>query len=202
MSRPLVTTRLRDPLLLDVDDNELAREIANGQRESFTILYRRHVDRVFGLITRILGPGHEREDLVQEIFHDLYRGLRSFRGDAKLSTYLYRIAVHTATDYLRGQRRHKTTSVSDEAWEALVNPETSPLDRAQKRQELVETFELLATLKPKKRIAFVLAAVQGLSLAEIGVIVGAEPDAVKQRVLHARRELAQKLEHRQRRDPT
>ena len=197
----LTSIRTRDPALPDPSDSELVREVLNGRRESFTLLYRRHVDRVFALLTRILGPVDGREDLLQEVFFDLYRGLGSFRGDSKLSTYVYRIAVRAASDHLRGQRRRKITPVSDAAWDALVSPEVSPQQRAQSRQELAQAFELLATLKPKKRIAFVLASVDGLSLPEIAEIVQAHPDAVKQRVLHARRELAEKVARWQRRSP-
>ena len=74
-----------------------------------------------------------------------------------------------------------------------IAPTASPEARAQQRQELGRVFQYLETIKPKKRIAFVLVAIEGLSLEDAAELVGATTDTVKQRVSHARRELAARI---------
>lgn len=179
-------------------DEALIARIIVGDERAFTMLYRGHVDRVFGLLTRLVGPVPEREDLVQQVFVDVYHALPGFRGDAAFSTFLYRIATRIAYDHLSRRRRRRTATELDDACNELIADGPSPAERAQRRRELERAFELLARLKPKKRIAFVLVVVQGMSLREAAEVVGATPDAVKQRVLHARREL-QRMEARRRR---
>lgn len=173
------------------DDAVLVERILAGDERAFTTLYRGHVDRVFGLLTRLLGPIPEREDLVQQVFVDVYRALPAFRGESSLSTFLYRIAARAAYDHLSRKQRRRTAAELDETCEELAADEPSPAERAQKRRDLERAFDLLARLKPKKRIAFVLVVVEGMSLREAAEVVGATPDAVKQRVLHARREIEQ-----------
>lgn len=173
------------------DDAALVERILAGDERAFATLYRAHVDRVFGLLTRLLGPISEREDLVQQVFVDVYRALPGFRGEAAFSTFLYRIATRAAYDHLSRRQRWRTAAELDESCDELAADEPSPAERAQKRRELERAFELLARLKPKKRIAFVLVVVEGMSLREAAEVVGATPDAVKQRVLHARREIEQ-----------
>lgn len=172
-------------------DEALVERIVAGDERAFAALYRGHVDRVFGLLTRLIGPVPEREDLVQQVFVDVYRALPGFRGECAFSTFLYRIVTRTAYDHLTRKRRRRTCAELDDACDELIADEPSPAERAQKRRELERAFELLGRLKPKKRIAFVLVVVQGMSLREAAEVVGATPDAVKQRVLHARRELEQ-----------
>lgn len=173
------------------DDAVLVERILAGDERAFATLYRGHVDRVFGLLTRLLGPIPEREDLVQQVFVDVYRALPAFRGESSLSTFLYRIAARAAYDHLSRKQRRRTAAELDETCEELAADEPSPAERAQKRRDLERAFDLLARLKPKKRIAFVLVVVEGMSLREAAEVVGATPDAVKQRVLHARREIEQ-----------
>jgi RNA polymerase sigma-70 factor (ECF subfamily) len=188
MAAPAIAPRTGDEALIE-------RTLAGDER-AFTALYRNHVDRVFGLLTRLVGPVPEREDLVQQAFVDIYRALPGFRGEAAFSTFVYRIVTRIAYDHL--SRRRRASLALDDAWDELVADEPSPAERAQKRRDLERAFELLGRLKPKKRIAFVLVVVQGMSLREAADAIGATPDAVKQRVLHARREL-ERMEARLRR---
>lgn len=182
------------------DDAALVERILAGDERAFATLYRAHVDRVYGLLTRLLGPVPEREDLVQQVFVDVYRALSGFRGEAALSTFLYRIATRAAYDHLSRKQRRRTAAELDESCDELVADEPSPAERAQRRRELERAFELLGRLTPKKRIAFVLVVVEGMSLREAAEVVGATPDAVKQRVLHARREIERMEARLQRRE--
>jgi RNA polymerase sigma-70 factor, ECF subfamily len=171
------------------DDMVLVAGARDGNVDMFTELYHRHADQVFARLTRLVGPVPEREDLLQHIFLDVHRALPQFRGDSAFTTFLYRIVVNVAYEYLDRRRRRPTESLDEAALATLLSPHSSPEQRAQQREELALLFELLGRLKPKKRIAFMLVVVEGMSYDEAATVVGAESPAVKQRVLAARREL-------------
>ena len=85
--------------------SDLVKRAVQGDRRSFDDLYRLHVDGAHRLLTRIVGPVSEREDLIQQVFLEAFRGLAGFRGDAAFSTWIHRIVVHVAYRHLRKQRR-------------------------------------------------------------------------------------------------
>lgn len=179
-----VALRHQPPVL----DAELAAAAAVGDAGAFGELYARYADRVFARITHLVGPGSDREDVLQQVFLELHRALPRYRGDAAVSTFLYRITINVACDHLR-RRKRRAGDHDPAALDVLIDGNPSPEDRARRRQQLAQVFALLEQIKPAKRVAFVLVAVEGLSLAEAAELIGASPDAVKQRVLHARREL-------------
>ena len=177
----------------EADDAALIAAARQGDGAAFTRLFRRHSDAVRTRITRLVGPVAERDDLVQKVFIAFYRGLPIYRGEARLSTYLHRIAVNTAYDHLRGRRRWADGGGLPDA-EALAEPVSPRLeDQVAARADLARLLALLDYLSPKKRIAFVLVAVEGCSLAEAAALIGAPEDTVKQRALHARRYLLARL---------
>ncbi len=191
-----MTRPLHIPSIRAADDATLARAAAVGDRRAFADLYRRHLDSVYARLTRVVGPVPERDDLVQQIFLDLYRALPRFRGDAALTTFLHRIVLNVACDHLERRRRGRARSepLDDRQLETLIAPGASPEQRARQRQELRRLFEHLEELSPKRRAAFVLVAVEGVPLEDAAVLLNANAPAIKQRVLEARRELSKVLE--------
>ena len=179
-------------------DDELVTEIVRGDSAAFGELYARYVDRVYARITHLIGASADREDVLQHVFLELHRALPRFRGDAALSTFLYRITINVAYDHLR-RRSRRPSEPDPDAIAALVDDAPTPEDGARRRGELRQIFALLEKNKPKKRIAFVLVAVEGLSYTEASELVGADVDAVKQRVMHARRELMAMMARAERR---
>jgi RNA polymerase sigma-70 factor, ECF subfamily len=174
-------------------DQALVERARGGDRGAFDELYRRHADLVWSRLGRLLGPDPEREDLLQQIFFEVFRDLWRFRGEAAFRTFLYRVVVNIACDHLkRRARRPRPVSAAD--LDGLIDNQRSPEARAVERQRLALTLSLLDRIKPKKRIAFLLRVVEGLSLEEIAEIVEARPAAVAQRVRHAHRELDRLLE--------
>lgn len=181
-----MTVALRHPA--PASDEQLASAAAAGDTGAFAELYARYADRVFARITHLIGPGADREDVLQQVFLELHRALPRFRGESALSTFLYRITVNVAYDHLR-HRARRSGEHDPAALDVLIDGDPTPEERARRRQQLAQIFTLLERIKPNKRIAFALVAVEGLSLGEAGELMGASPDAVKQRVLQARREL-------------
>lgn len=182
----LVPLLRRPPPVAD----ELVRRAVDGDRRAFDELYRMHATGAHRLLTRLVGPVAERDDLLQHVFIEAFRSLPHFRGEAAFATWLHRIVVHVAYRHLRRHRRVQWEPVSTELPAAGASPEHA----AHQSEELTRALRYLAALKPKKRIAYVLRVVEGMSLDEIGALVGANAPAVGQRVKHAQRELATMIE--------
>jgi RNA polymerase sigma-70 factor (ECF subfamily) len=179
------------------DDEALIAAARAGDHAAYTALYQRYADRVYARLTQLVGPTSDREDLLQQVFLQLYRALPGFRGDASIGTFIHGIAGHVAFDHLRRRRRRPADFTAAEL-DALIDGSPTPEDRARRRDELGQALALLGRIKPDKRIAFALVAIAGLSLDEAAALVGAGTDVVKQRVLRARRELLAMLERAER----
>jgi RNA polymerase sigma-70 factor, ECF subfamily len=196
--RPAATVSIRrpSPAAEAAEDARLIAAAEGGDRGAFDKLYRRHLDSVYARLTRVIGPAPERDDLVQQIFLDVYRALRRFRGDASFSTFLHRIVLNVAYEHLERRRRGKGRNepLEPRQLETLIAPGVSPEQRVRQREELTRLFALLERLSPKRRAAFVLVAVEFLPLEEAASLLGANAAAIKQRVLEARRELAVALD--------
>ena len=177
-------------------DDELVSRYRDGDPDAFEAIYRAHVSAVYRRLTRILGPVAEREDLTQDVFLALHGALPRFRGEARLSTLVHRIAINKAYEHLRRRTRRPAIEVDDRFFEQLAGDGSSPEQRVCAREDLVLVLECLARIKPKKRIALLLRMVDGLSFEEIGELVDAEPDAVAKRVQHGQRELDDMLARR------
>jgi RNA polymerase sigma-70 factor (ECF subfamily) len=199
MTRASTMPSARPPSVDAAEDARLIAAAVAGDRRAFSTLYRRHLDAVYMRLTRMVGPAPERDDLMQQIFLDVHRALPRFRGEASFSTFLHRIVVNVSCDHLEQQhrRRGRVQPLDPEQLDTLIAPAASPETRARQRQELGNVLRHLDQLSPKRRAAFVLVAVEGLSLEETAVLLGASAPAVKQRVLEARRELAMVLDRKE-----
>jgi RNA polymerase sigma-70 factor (ECF subfamily) len=166
-------------------DLTLATLAAAGDRSAFETIYRAHADRTFALLTRLVGPDREREDLLQETFVRLHAALPRYRGDASLVTFTYQIATHVALDHLRRRRPLDELDLDGE-----LDPSATPAEQAARREELGRALALLEKLSPKHRVAFVLREVMGYSHEEVAVLVGSFAATARMRVNAAKRKLA------------
>lgn len=166
-----------------------------GDREALGELFVRHAQAVRRLLAGVIGSTNELEDLVQDVFIQVFKSLPSFRGDARFSTWLHQVTMYAAYNHLRRPRR-VTLAEPEELAAACVEEEAAPA-RLHDREAMRRLHAILATIKPKKRIAFILFAVEGYSIGEVSEMVGAPVPTVKSRVWFARRELRKKA----RRDP-
>jgi RNA polymerase sigma-70 factor, ECF subfamily len=182
------------PLTTPAGDQAQVQRAAAGDRRAQAELYEQHVDGAWRRLGRMLGPDSEREDLVQQAFLEVFRGLGRFRGEASFATYLGRVLVNLACDHLR--RRGRRPPLSDQALEDLTAPGASPERDAENRERLRLIWSLLDRIAPKKRIAFVLSEVEGLSLPEVAAVMDISADTARKRVDHAQRELRAMLQRR------
>jgi RNA polymerase sigma-70 factor (ECF subfamily) len=184
-----------------VDDEALVVCHRAGDPDAFAAIYRAHVVAVYRRLTRILGQIEEREDLTQDVFLALHRALPRFRGDCALGTLIHRIAVNRAYEHLRRQARRPARLVEGWFFDELAGAHASPELQSAAREDLARVFDCLARIKPKKRIAFLLRVVDGLSFEEIAKLVDATPEAVAKRVQHGQHELDALLARSEHRRP-
>lgn len=147
-------------------------------------LYDRYAPLIHRFSAALGVPAEEREDAVQDILIAVFRSLRHFRGEAQLSTWIYRIAARHAIRLGRRRRMRETMRVM--MLKERPQPEIDPSERS---TQLATLDRLLARLAPKKRTVLVLFEVEGLSAKEISDVVGCPENTVWSRLHHARAEM-------------
>lgn len=175
-------------------ERELVARAQNGDRAAFAALVRAHQDEVYTLARRLVGDPHLASDVAQEALIRAWKALPRFRGDAKLSTWLYRITVNTAWTHKKRAARHQSASIDDHLEIAAPAGKGDP--------ELAgETIELrgrlrraLDRLPAAHREVVVLKDIYGWSHAEISESMGITVTAAKVRLHRARARLAKDLE--------
>jgi RNA polymerase sigma-70 factor (ECF subfamily) len=170
-------------------DDTIVSRAAAGDGAAFRALFARHRADVARLVYRMLGGPSELDDVVQEVFVQVYRSLKDFRGQSKFSTWLHRVTVNVVLMHRRSARSRPV--LTEEAPPDVVADDGQVLpDEDAERRERMRAFQrLLARLPDKKRVVFVLHELEGLAPAEIAEIVAAPVLTVRTRLFYARREL-------------
>jgi RNA polymerase sigma-70 factor (ECF subfamily) len=178
------------------DDHELVQRARGGDASAFRALFLAHRGATVRLLARLV-PAHEVEDVAQEVFLQVHRSLDAFRGDARFSTWLYRLTMNVARMHLRRQKsRPKLTLAGQDEAGQLERPDLDTPQREAERNERMRALDrLLAGLSDKKREALVLHDFQGVPADEIARILEVPVMTVRTRVFYARRELYAALEH-------
>jgi RNA polymerase sigma-70 factor (ECF subfamily) len=176
------------------DEADLIRRCRLGERSAQEQLYKRHRRQVAANLYRVLGQRGELDDLVQEVFVIAFRGLGRFRGEARLSTWLYRICVNVALAKIRSKtRRPPALPLATSVLETVESSPPSPEQVMSQRQERERVYRALEEMPAKKRLVLYLHEIEGLDLKEIAYIVDAHPVTVRTRLFYARREFFKKL---------
>ncbi len=181
------------PALGHLDEAELIARCKNDERAAQDELYHRFRRQIAGNLYRVLGDRTDLDDLVQEVFVIAFRGLERFRGDARLSTWLYRICVNVALGRIRTRRRRPMAHGVDDldvagADPSLVERPEQPDRSMERRQEQERVYAALEQLAPKKRLVLYLHEIEGLDLKEIAYLVDSNAVTVRTRLFYARRE--------------
>ncbi len=176
-----------------IDERALVARCKAGERAAHDELYHRFRRAVAANLYRVLGDRGELDDLVQEVFVIAFRGLASFRHEAQLSTWLYRICVNVAFGKMRTRsRRPPPIAVADLELasndSSLVERPESPERALERRQDQERVYAALEKLPPKKRIVLYLHEIEGRDLKEIAYLVDSNPVTVRTRLFYARRE--------------
>ncbi|MGI9384383.1 MAG: RNA polymerase sigma factor [Methyloligellaceae bacterium] len=169
-------------------DDALMARVAAGDARAFSELVDAQLDRVLAAARRVLGSDTEAEDVAQEAFLRLWRNADRWQpGRAKVSTWLYRVAVNLSIDRLRGRKETTTSEPPDSA----VPPRQQ---RSVEEEDLKARMDhALQDLPERQRLALVLFHYEGLSMAEVADLLEASVEAVESLLARARRTLKTKL---------
>lgn len=171
-------------MLMDVSDESLAMAAARGDRAAFASLLERHYDRIYGLCWRLTGDRAEAEDLTQDICASLPARLQGWRAEARLTTWLYRVAVNAAHDRRRRAATHARAALGWGDWERARQADiAAQADAADWLQSA------MARLSEELRDTAVLTLAEGLSQAEAGEVLGVSEGTIAWRMSELKKKL-------------
>ena len=180
-------------------DLQLIKRIQNGEQQAFSLLVRKYQARVGNILTRYVRSSGDIPDVTQEVFIKVYKSLPNFRGDSAFYTWLFRITVNTAKNYITSQNRRPPSSDIDAeeadsydgsgALRDEANPETILHSQEVKKVVLSTIGELPDELKA----AITLRELEGLSYDEIAKIEGCPIGTVRSRIFRAREAIDKQL---------
>ncbi|MBG6016046.1 RNA polymerase sigma factor RpoE [Proteus mirabilis] len=180
-------------------DQMLVEKVQLGDQKAFNLLVIRYQHKVASLISRYVPQG-DVPDVAQETFIKAYRAIGSFRGDSAFYTWLYRIAVNTAKNYLVAQGRRPPSNDLDasdvenfetsNALKEISNPENLMLSEELRRV----VFQTIESLPEDLRVAITLRELDGLSYEEIAVIMDCPVGTVRSRIFRAREAIDNKVQ--------
>ena len=165
-------------------DESLARAAAGGDRNAFSSLISRHYDRVFGLSFRLTGRREEAEDLCQDVCAALPMKLLAFRGEARFSTWLYRVVVNAAHDRRRRANAHARAAV---AWGEVEIARRAEADEAAEAQGWLQLA--MASLPDDLRDTMALVLEDGMTHGAAGDVLGVSEGTISWRVSEVRKRL-------------
>lgn len=166
---------------------ELVEACKRGEPGAFDELVRETHRSVYSLIYRIVGNPDDAADVTQDVYLRVWRGLRSFRGDAEVTTWLYRVAANAALTFIKRRARQGAPVDPGEMRDVPV------ADGTEQRADAEVLEAALAKLPPQQRAVVVLKDVYGWTCEEIGRRMGATEGAIKVRLFRARQRLADDL---------
>lgn len=174
------------------DDQRLVQRVQRGEKIAFDLLVLKYQHKVVKLVMRYVPDPSEAMDVSQEAFLKAYRALPKFRGDSAFYTWLYRIAVNTAKNYVVAQNRRPIEYDLDlqesDGYELNVKlrNEDSP-DKIAQRDELRETVQIaIESLPEELRVAILLREIDGMSYEEIAQAMDCPVGTVRSRIFRAR----------------
>ena len=180
-------------------DQSLVERVQKGDKSAFDVLVRKYQHKVVKLISRYIKDPDEALDVSQEAFIKAYRALPNFRGDSAFYTWMYRIAINTAKNYLVAQGR-RLPNVDIEAQEAEQFEGASTLkefatpERLLQRDEIQQTvFSTIEKLPEDLKTAITLREIDGLSYEEIAEAMACPVGTVRSRIFRAREAIEKSL---------
>jgi RNA polymerase sigma-70 factor (ECF subfamily) len=180
-------------------DHSLVQRVQSGDKRAFDLLVSRYQHRIISVIIRYVHDWADAQDVAQDTFIRAYRALGNFRGDSQFYTWLYKIAINTAKNWLVSQGRRPPTddidaadAVQYEAGSRLRDVDTPEheLMRREIEQTVADTVE---ALPDELRMAITLREVDGLSYEEIAETMGCPIGTVRSRIFRSRDAIDQKL---------
>jgi len=177
-------------VMANASDDALIDAIADGDRHALEVLYSRHSVGVYRFALRFVGDEGIAEDVMHEVFFDVWRKAKSFEGRSQVSTWLLGVARNKA---LQIARRRRPEHLNDEACEAIEDAADDPERAIQRKQNGSILFECLKSLSPVHREIINLIYYHGKSIDEAAQTIRVPRNTVKTRIFYARSHLAKLL---------
>ena len=181
-------------------DQQLVERVQRGDKAAFDLLVVKYQRKIFRLLTRLIRDSAEIEDVAQEAFVKAYRALPNFRGDSAFYTWLYRIAINTAKNYLVSQGRRAPTSTQADIEDAETFDDGDQLRDLNTPDSMLVTKQVgeavnraIDQLPEDLRTAIVLRELEGLSYEEIAESMQCPIGTVRSRIFRAREAIALEL---------
>jgi len=175
------------------DHDGVLRRAGAGDAAAFREVFVRHRSDVARLVYRMLNAPADLDDVVQEVFVQVFRSLKDFRGQSKFSTWLHRVTVNVVLMHRR-TAKSRPVLTAEQPTDFVADERSALPDEEAERAERLRAFQrLLGRLADKKRVVFILHELEGLSPSEISEIVAAPVLTVRTRLFYARRELEEML---------
>jgi RNA polymerase sigma-70 factor, ECF subfamily len=189
------------------EEASIVAELKTGSEQAFEWLIAHYHQPVYSLVYRIVGDPADAADTTQEVFIKVFRGIKRFNGEASLKTWLYRIAIHEASNQRRWWYRHKGRETSMEPQDAsgdgfqslglkdvLVDQASSPMQNAMNEELRAKIEAELQQIAEPYRTALILRDIEDLSYEEIAEVLQISLGTVKSRLMRGREALRKRLE--------
>lgn len=187
------------------EESAIVAELKAGSEEAYAWLIAQFQQPVYNLVYRIIHDPADAADTTQDVFLKVFRGMKRFHGESSLKTWIYRIAIHEASNRKRWWFRHKRRETSMEGrpqelgdegcWqERLADPSASPFERAAQREVQAQVEAELRQVPEPFRTTLVLRDIEELSYEEIAEIMEVAVGTVKSRLTRGREALKKRLE--------
>lgn len=190
---------INENILAISSEQELVRRMQAGDTSAFEGIVATYKDMVYNTVVGIVQDAADAEDISQEVFVQVYESIRSFRGDAKFSTWLYRIAVTRSLDHLRKRKRKKRWGLVSSLFGGVAEQEMALPDfehpgvTLENKERAAVLFQAIRQLPDKQQAAFVLQQLEGLSLKEISEVLGTSVAGVEGLLHRGKEQLRKKL---------
>ena len=199
MQADLTTGNLVSALTLQSEEAALIEELRAGSEEAFAWLIARYHQPIYSLLARMVQDRAEAADLTQEVFVKVFRGVGNFHGESALRTWIYRIALHEASNQRRWWMRHKQREVPIEQEmnledggapvrlkELLVDPAESPFEMAVHSENRARVESALRQVPEPFRTTLILRDIEGFVYEEVAEMQGVNLGTVKSRLVRGR----------------
>jgi RNA polymerase sigma-70 factor (ECF subfamily) len=185
------------------EESAIVAELKAGSEEAYSWLIGQYHQPIYSLVYHIVNEPADAADTVQEVFLKVFRGMKSFNGQSSLKTWIYRIAVHEASNHRRWWFRHKARETSVDVPEQnperqelraqLVDPRESPFDSVMHEEVRARVEQELQHVPEPYRTALILRDLEEMSYEEIAEITETNLGTVKSRLTRGREALKQRL---------
>jgi RNA polymerase sigma-70 factor (ECF subfamily) len=179
-----------------MQDLELINQLKSGDEESFRIVVETYQKQVLNSCYRFVLNRETAEDLTQDVFIEVYRSIKMFKGDSKLSTWIYRIAISKSLDYLKSRKRKKRfakvtglSEVDEPAEQLKASAKNHPENIIEQQERLKVLSIALNKLPDNQRIAFTLSKYDEMSYREIADVLAVSISSVESLIHRAKMNL-------------